>query len=94
MKRYLCVLLMLAWVLSSAPALAAEAPSFSDVPEDYWARESIERAAREGVVQGTGGGLFSPERPLSADIGPPGFRARRPHGRSAPLPGTVRPGCR
>ena len=66
MKRYLCVLLMLAWVLSSAPALAAEAPSFSDVPEDYWARESIERAAREGVVQGTGGGLFSPERPLSA----------------------------
>ena len=66
MKRYLCVLLMLAWALSSAPALAAEAPSFSDVPEDYWAWESIERAAREGVVQGTGGGLFSPERPLSA----------------------------
>jgi hypothetical protein len=40
MKRYLCVLLMLAWALSSAPALAAEAPSFSDVPEGCWARES------------------------------------------------------
>ena len=35
MKRYLCVLLMLAWALSSAPALAAEAPSFSDVPGEY-----------------------------------------------------------
>ena len=50
MKRYLCVLLMLAWALSSAPALAAEAPSFSDVPEDYWARESIELKMTNSLV--------------------------------------------
>lgn len=65
MKKYLSVLLALAMSMHlAAPALAAEASFFSDVPESHWAYAYIERAARAGVVNGTGGGLFSPEEPL------------------------------
>ena len=37
------------------------APTFTDVPPDYWAYYEIETAARLGLVQGTGGYTYSPE---------------------------------
>ena len=65
MKKWLTMLLVLTMGLSlTAPALAEEAETFSDVPESYWACAYIERAARAGAVKGTGGGRFFPEEPL------------------------------
>ena len=65
MKKYLSMFLALAVILHlAAPALAAEGTSFADVPESHWAYAYIERAARAGVVNGTGEGCFSPGEPL------------------------------
>lgn len=66
MKKLRSALLALtAGLCLTVPALAAEAPAFSDVPEDHWAYSYVQRAALAGVVNGTGGGQFSPDKPLT-----------------------------
>lgn len=59
-KRLLSFLLALVFSLGLAvPALAA-APTFTDVPAGFWAHEAIEDMAQRQVVNGVGGGKFSP----------------------------------
>ena len=40
-------------------------PSFSDVPADAWYAPYVEYAANLGIITGTGGGNFEPEREIS-----------------------------
>ena len=53
-KRTLILSCLLALVLSTA-ALAAD---YTDVPTDFWARESIDKAAEYGLMNGVGEGRF------------------------------------
>ena len=39
--------------------------TFTDVPEDYWARQSIAVAARWGWINGYGDGTFGPDRNIT-----------------------------
>lgn len=38
---------------------------FADVPEDTWYAEAVNEAARLGLMEGVGGGLFEPERTIT-----------------------------
>lgn len=61
------VSLLLAFVLTlglAVPALAA-GQTFSDVPSSYWGYADIEAVAEAGLMNGTGGGAFSPEMKVS-----------------------------
>lgn len=61
------VSLLLAFVLTlglAVPALAA-GQTFSDVPSSYWGYADIEAVAKAGLMNGTGGGAFSPEMKVS-----------------------------
>ena len=59
MKRQLLAL-ALAGALVLSPALAAEAPAFSDVPPDAWYAGSVALCAQKGLLKGTGADTFSP----------------------------------
>ena len=66
MKRKI-LSLMLAAALTlglAAPALAA-GQTFTDVPSSYWGYTDIEAVAEAGLMNGTGGGAFSPEMKVS-----------------------------
>lgn len=39
--------------------------SFSDVPETHWAYSQINKTVQIGLFSGTGGGMFSPELPMT-----------------------------
>ena len=41
------------------------APSFTDVPDDYWARDVISKMAAQGILKGDGDGAFRPEDPIT-----------------------------
>jgi len=60
MRRLLA--LLLAGALAVPPALAAEETGFSDVSPDDWFAPYVEICVEEGLMQGTGGGRFSPEQ--------------------------------
>ena len=65
MKRKLLAFLLAAAVLiSSFAALAAADTAFTDI-EDHWAKDSINWAANEGLVNGVGGGRYDPNTPIS-----------------------------
>lgn len=51
---------LLALLVCTATAFAA-APSFTDVPANYWAYNYIEQAAENGWVNGVGNGKYAPE---------------------------------
>lgn len=69
MKKFLSMVLALALSLGlAAPALAYSTSDFSDVSQSHWAYAAIMEMADAGVIQGTGGGRFSPEEPLSAEM--------------------------
>ncbi len=55
----------LALVLCVGLAIPASAVGFSDVPEDYWAKEAINRAVSDGVVGGYPDGRFRPASAVS-----------------------------
>lgn len=66
MKRKL-ISLVLAAALTlglAVPALAA-GQTFTDVPSSYWGYTDIEAVAEAGLMNGTGGGAFSPEMKVS-----------------------------
>ena len=66
MKKPLSILLALVLSLHLAvPALAAQAPEFSDVPTGHWAYAYVRQAAQAGAVNGTGNGRFNPEGTLT-----------------------------
>lgn len=61
MKRLIAMILVTLMVLSSSPAvLAADEPSFSDVPASHWAFDEIESAVDSGIVNGYADGTFKP----------------------------------
>lgn len=64
-RKILSLMLAAALVLGLAvPALAA-GQTFSDVPSSYWGYADIEAVAEAGLMNGTGGGAFSPEMKVS-----------------------------
>ena len=65
MKRISCIVVSLSLALSLALPASAAAPSFPDVPQDYWGRPYIQEMTQKGVVTGVGGGLFEPEGPTA-----------------------------
>lgn len=75
MKRFLCVVLSLIITIGCVPCLAADAVrsgeadklsvSFSDVPADSWYAPYVDVCVAEGLMAGTGRGLFEPERALT-----------------------------
>ena len=40
-------------------------PTFSDVPASHWSFESVQRATDLGLLNGTGGGKFSPDKTMT-----------------------------
>ena len=68
MKKPLSILLALVLSLHLAvPALAAQAPEFSDVPTGHWAYAYVRQAAQAGAVNGVGNGRFNPEGTLTVE---------------------------
>ncbi len=68
--RLLPLLLALVLALGClSPALAAEgdAPVFSDVAPDAWYAPYVEICVREGLLNGTGDGKFTPDGPVNED---------------------------
>ena len=66
-QRILSCLLLCALLscLRPAPAAAAAAPSFRDVPSTHWAADSIQRAVKAGLIQGESATTFGVGRPMS-----------------------------
>lgn len=64
MKRILSVILAFVITICWVPCLAAET-AFSDVPADAWYAPYVEVCVEEGLMKGTGRGLFEPERALT-----------------------------
>ena len=60
----LAMVMIAAAVVIAAPAYA-RGPDFDDVPHDRWSYESVAYAVDNNYMIGTGGGLFSPEKPLT-----------------------------
>lgn len=66
-KRLLSLALAAIMALGLAvPALAYTTPDFADLPANNWAYAPVMRMADQGIIQGTGGGNFSPELKVSA----------------------------
>ena len=64
-RKILSLMLAAALALGLAvPALAA-GQTFTDVPSSYWGYADIEAVAEAGLMNGTGGGAFSPEMKVS-----------------------------
>lgn len=47
-------------LITSNSTPSAEVPSFSDLADSEWAKESIEYLAKNGIVSGYGNGIFNP----------------------------------
>lgn len=42
-------------------------PAFSDVADSYWGKEAIVELAKRGILSGTGGGAFEPDRSVTRE---------------------------
>lgn len=68
-KRLVAAAMTLALTLGlSVSAMAYTTPDFTDVPSNHWAYQSVMKMADAGVIKGTGGGMFSPDMKLSAEM--------------------------
>lgn len=66
-KRLVAAAMTLTLALGLAvPAMAYTTPDFADLPANNWAYAPVMRMADQGIIQGTGGGNFSPELKVSA----------------------------
>lgn len=59
------ILVILSLTLTLPAALAAEEPSFSDVPISHWAFDEIETAVDKGITNGYADGTFKPMNSVS-----------------------------
>lgn len=59
LKKTIIYLLICSFVLISYP-LTVSASNFSDVPNDYWAKEYIDFVVERGIMSGTTDTTFSP----------------------------------
>ncbi|MCI8478875.1 MAG: hypothetical protein HFE97_11200 [Oscillospiraceae bacterium] len=67
MRRRICAsLLVLCLLTGQLPAAQAAGSAFSDVPENHWAYSYIDRANSASWVKGIGGGIYAPDRTLTA----------------------------
>lgn len=65
-KKLTAMLLAIVMVLSTTTIpVSATGQKFTDVPSNHWAYSYIQSAAADGVMNGTGDGLFSPSKTLS-----------------------------
>ena len=62
MKKLISLLFVIVLLAGIAvfPVSASAAPTFSDVPADFWAYDAIEEMAEKGIVSGMGNGKFEP----------------------------------
>ena len=66
MRKLISLLLCMVLALSmSVSAFASTGSSFSDVPQNHWAYQFVERAAQKGWVTGVGDGKFDPNAPVT-----------------------------
>ncbi len=84
-KRLISLLMILVLLLGSLPVSAAT--GYRDVPGTHWAKDDIEWATTQGLMNGTGVNEFSPEEPagramlvtvLYRSVGSPEVNARTP----------------
>ena len=64
MRRIVTVLLVLMLLLTgcaASSAAASESTAFNDIPVDAWYAEAARELNARGIMNGTGGGAFSPE---------------------------------
>lgn len=64
-KKLTALILMGALTASSIAAVPASAKTFSDVPSNHWAYKVIDEVSNEGIMIGTGTGIFSPNTQLT-----------------------------
>ena len=63
--RLLSFALALVLALGLTPSVLAAESGYTDVPEDHWAAESVQRSTELGIFQGVGGGRFGLGQPIS-----------------------------
>lgn len=67
-KKAISLILCMVMIFALAvPALAAEDVKFTDVPDGYWAKDSIYLVAKAGIVGGYGNGYFGPENNITRE---------------------------
>jgi len=59
-KRLLALLLAVMMVISSIPVVAAAGEAYTDVTADAWYYDNVQYVSRNGLMTGTGEGIFSP----------------------------------
>lgn len=64
-RKILSLMLAAALALGLAVPTSAAGQTFTDVPSSYWGYADIEAVAEAGLMNGTGGGAFSPEMKVS-----------------------------
>lgn len=65
-KRVIAFVLALAVCLGLAlPAAASGGSGYTDIPDDHWSADSVERATELGLFQGVGEGRFGRGEPIS-----------------------------
>lgn len=65
LRRIILLVLILGFGLGAASPAAAAATAFSDVPSEHWAGPAIAELAEAGVLEGTGGARFEPDRTIT-----------------------------
>jgi S-layer homology domain len=59
--------LLMAGIVASLPkgATAQNAPTFKDVPDNYWAKPFIDKLSQEEIIKGFPDGSFQPDKPVT-----------------------------
>ena len=65
LKRFSALLAALCLLLAALPGRTLAASPFADVPEGAWYTEAVQYVYERGLMNGTGGGRFSPDTPAS-----------------------------
>ena len=59
LRKTAAIMLAAAWVI--CVGAHADSGGFSDVPASAWYNDAVDWAVEEGVAEGTGDGIFSPD---------------------------------
>lgn len=52
-------------LIAACASTASAKQAFTDVPKDHWAAESVQMVANAGIMKGTTGGKFEPEKTVT-----------------------------